>query len=95
MAHVERELGLWESAAELYDATIPLAQRIGKSDIEIGAIAGAGLCFLELGRIEQRARRQPNVAAASKARPIGSRDAKFRRRCSFDSTPWTADRRPH
>ena len=33
----------------LYDATIPLAQRIGQSDIEIGATAGAGLCFLELG----------------------------------------------
>ena len=27
---------------ELYDATIPLAQRIGQSDIEIGATAGAG-----------------------------------------------------
>ena len=42
MAHVERELGLWESAAELYDATTPLAQRIGQSDIEIGASAGSG-----------------------------------------------------
>ena len=51
MAHVERELGLWESAAELYDATTPLAQRIGQSDIEIGASAGAGLCLLELGRL--------------------------------------------
>jgi tetratricopeptide (TPR) repeat protein len=51
MAHVERELGLWESAAELYDATIPLAQRIGHSEVEIGAIAGAGLCQLELARI--------------------------------------------
>ena len=56
MAHVERELGLWESAAELYEATIPLAQRIGQADIEIGAIAGAGLCALELGRIDGRAR---------------------------------------
>jgi tetratricopeptide (TPR) repeat protein/GGDEF domain-containing protein len=53
MAHVERELGLWESAAELYDATTPLAQRIGHSDIEIGATAGAGLCFLELGRLDE------------------------------------------
>jgi tetratricopeptide (TPR) repeat protein/GGDEF domain-containing protein len=52
MAHVERELGLWESASELYEATIPLAQRIGQADIEIGAIAGAGLCALELGRID-------------------------------------------
>jgi tetratricopeptide (TPR) repeat protein len=53
MAHVERELGLWESAAELYDATQPLAQRIGHSDIEIGATAGAGLCFLELGKTKE------------------------------------------
>ncbi|HEY7396116.1 MAG TPA: AAA family ATPase [Gemmatimonadaceae bacterium] len=52
MAHVERELGLWDSAAELYEATIPLAQRIGQADIEIGAVAGAGLCSLELGRME-------------------------------------------
>jgi tetratricopeptide (TPR) repeat protein len=53
MAHVERELGLWESAAALYDATTPLAQRIGQSDIELGAIAGAGLCWLQLGQIKE------------------------------------------
>lgn len=51
LAHVERELGAWESAIELYETTIPLAQRIGQADIEIGAIAGAGLCHLELGDI--------------------------------------------
>jgi tetratricopeptide (TPR) repeat protein len=52
MAHVEREVGVWESAAELYEATIPLAQRIGKDDVEVGATAGAGLCALELGRVD-------------------------------------------
>ena len=41
LAHVERELGLWESAAELYQATAPLADRIGQLDIEVGALAGA------------------------------------------------------
>jgi tetratricopeptide (TPR) repeat protein len=51
MADADRETGSWESAAQLYDATIPLAQRIGQADIEIGAMAGAGLCALELGRI--------------------------------------------
>ena len=56
MAHVERELGLWDSAAELYDATTPLAQRIGQSDIELGANAGAGLCLLELGRLDDARR---------------------------------------
>jgi tetratricopeptide (TPR) repeat protein len=52
MAHVEREMSQWDSAAELYEATIPLAQRIGQADIEIGAIAGAGLCALEVGRLD-------------------------------------------
>jgi tetratricopeptide (TPR) repeat protein len=53
MADADRETGSWESAAQLYDATIPLAQRIGQADIEIGAMAGAGLCALELGRIKE------------------------------------------
>ena len=52
LAHVERELSAWQSATELYETTIPLAQRIGQADIEIGAIAGAGLCALELGRVD-------------------------------------------
>ena len=62
MADVDRETGSWESAAQLYDATIPLAQRIGQADIEIGAIAGAGLCALELGRIEQARSAAADVA---------------------------------
>jgi tetratricopeptide (TPR) repeat protein len=53
MAHVERELRMWDAAAELYEATSPLAQRIGQSDIEIGAFAGIGICFLELGRVDK------------------------------------------
>lgn len=53
MAHVERELGLWDSAQALYEATTPLAQRIGQFDVEIGALAGAGLCFLDMGRVDE------------------------------------------
>ena len=53
MAHVERELGLWESAQALYEATTPLAQRIGQFDVEIGALAGTGLCFIDMGRLEE------------------------------------------
>lgn len=53
MAHVERELGLWESAQSLYEATTPLAQRIGQFDMEIGALAGSGLCFLDMGRLDE------------------------------------------
>jgi tetratricopeptide (TPR) repeat protein len=69
MAHVERELGLWESAAELYDATTPLAQRIGQSDIEIGASAGAGLCLLELGRLNAARGALADVQSRMEARP--------------------------
>ena len=69
MAHVERELGLWESAAELYDATTPLAQRIGQSDIEIGASAGAGLCLLELGRLNAARGALADVETRMEARP--------------------------
>jgi len=53
MAHCERELGAWESAAELYSTTSPLADRIGHGDVEIGSLAGAGLCYLELGKLDR------------------------------------------
>lgn len=69
MAHVERELGLWDGAAALYDATIPLAQRIGKSDIEIGALAGAGMCFLELGRVESARKAAADVLERIETQP--------------------------
>jgi tetratricopeptide (TPR) repeat protein len=55
MAHCEREQGMWESAAELYSTTSSLAERIGHGDLEVGSLAGSGLCFLELGD-EARAR---------------------------------------
>jgi tetratricopeptide (TPR) repeat protein len=69
MAHVERELGLWDSASELYEATTPLAQRIGQYDIEIGATAGAGLCFLELGRLDEARAAVSAVSARMENRP--------------------------
>jgi tetratricopeptide (TPR) repeat protein len=69
MAHVERELRLWESAAELYEATSPLAQRIGQSDIEIGAFAGIGICFLELGRLDKAQEAVVELAARMERRP--------------------------
>jgi hypothetical protein len=68
MAHLEWENGAWESGAELYEATASLAQRIGADDVEIGAIAGVGLCSAEGGKtaiareslaeIEDRVRRR-------------------------------------
>ena len=55
MAHVEWESDAWEAGAELYEATASLADRIGAEDVEIGAIAAAGLCSME-GHDIRRAR---------------------------------------
>jgi len=52
LANLDREIGDFESSAELYEATASLAQRIGQSDVEIGAMAGEGLCLLSLGRLD-------------------------------------------
>ena len=43
MASVELDARHLDSAAELYEATASLAQRIGADDVEIGATAGMGL----------------------------------------------------
>jgi len=75
MADADRETGSWESAAQLYDATIPLAQRIGQADIEIGAMAGAGLCALELGRL-----REAEAAASAVAERVRNRAEWFQGR---------------
>jgi tetratricopeptide (TPR) repeat protein len=61
LAHVERELAQWEAAAELYESTASLAQRIGQSDIEIGALAGAANCFLALGKTDVARRNYEDV----------------------------------
>ena len=52
LAHLDRERGEFEAAAELYDVASALAQRIGQSDVEIGATAGAGLALLYLGKVD-------------------------------------------
>ena len=52
MAHVEWENRAWDSAAELYETTASLAERIGADDVEIGATAGVGLCRVESGDYE-------------------------------------------
>lgn len=64
MAHVERELGEFASGAELYESTALLAQRIGQSDVEIGARAGEGICLLSQGRLDDA--RRPLAEAESR-----------------------------
>jgi hypothetical protein len=41
-ANLERELGLWESAAELYDATTPLASGSGSRTSKSGQVRAQG-----------------------------------------------------
>jgi tetratricopeptide (TPR) repeat protein len=50
LAHLDRDRHEFESAAELYDVASSLAQRIGHSDVEIGAMAGAGLSLMAQGK---------------------------------------------
>jgi tetratricopeptide (TPR) repeat protein len=52
MANLDRDLKEFSSGAELYEATASLAQRIGHADLEIGAMAGEGICLLELGKLD-------------------------------------------
>ncbi|MEX2180158.1 MAG: AAA family ATPase [Gemmatimonadaceae bacterium] len=52
MANLERETGNFASGAELYEATSSLAQRIGQSDVEIGAMAGEGICLHSLDKMD-------------------------------------------
>ena len=52
MANLDRELREFATGAELYEATASLAHRIGHADLEVGAMAGEGICLLELGKLE-------------------------------------------
>jgi tetratricopeptide (TPR) repeat protein len=52
MANLDRETRQFESGAALYEACASLANRIGHVDMEFGAIAGEGICYLEVGNIE-------------------------------------------
>jgi len=49
LAHLDREEGDLSAAADLYDVAASLAERVGQHDVEVGAIAGAGLSHFRLG----------------------------------------------
>jgi tetratricopeptide (TPR) repeat protein len=66
LAHLDRARGDYESAAELYDVALGSAQRLQQSDVEIGALAGGGLCRLEAG--DNAGARQAHAAASEKLR---------------------------
>jgi tetratricopeptide (TPR) repeat protein len=75
MANLDRELKTYSSGAELYEATASLAQRIGHVDLEIGAMAGEGICLLDMGKID--AARVPFAALEHK---MGTREGWFQGR---------------
>ena len=50
MGHLARESGDPTRALELYEEAASAARKLGQLDMEIGALAGAGLAGLELGR---------------------------------------------
>ena len=52
LANLDKDRQEYNSAAELYDVATSLAQRIGQSEVEIGATAGAGLSLLAQGKVE-------------------------------------------
>jgi diguanylate cyclase (GGDEF)-like protein/putative nucleotidyltransferase with HDIG domain len=50
LAHLARERGEPGPALELYQQVVSLAQSVGQADVECGAMGGAGLASLALGR---------------------------------------------
>jgi diguanylate cyclase (GGDEF)-like protein/putative nucleotidyltransferase with HDIG domain len=52
MAGLARDQGDTERALALYEESAQLARHIGQPDVEVGARAGAGLCALELSRVD-------------------------------------------
>lgn len=75
LANLDRELKNYASGAELYENTASLAQRVGHGDLEIGALAGEGICHLDMGQID--AARVPFTALEHK---IGTREGWFQGR---------------
>ena len=69
MAHCEREEGNWQAALELYSTTSSLAERIGLGDVEVGSIAGAGLCYLHLDQTDAAREAAADVRARLGRRP--------------------------
>ena len=68
LAHLDRDRHEYNSAAELYDVATSLAQRIGHSDVEIGAIAGSGLSLFAQGKAESAREKFETASERMRAR---------------------------
>ena len=69
LAHLDRERGANDSAAELYDAACAAARAMGQAEIEIGALAGAGLTRLAQARSDVARRLAREVSSRLADRP--------------------------
>jgi tetratricopeptide (TPR) repeat protein len=56
LAHLAREQGDFKRSGEVYELAMELAERIGQSEIQAGALAGMALCRLELDDVEEAVR---------------------------------------
>jgi len=68
LANLDRDRHEYNSAAELYDVTASLAQRIGHSEVEIGAIAGSGLSLLAQGKTDPAREKFESAAERMRSR---------------------------
>ncbi|MGQ0712482.1 MAG: ATP-binding protein [Gemmatimonadaceae bacterium] len=69
LAHLDRERGEDSSARELYDVVLGISRGIGQSDVELGALAGAGLVSLRMAAIDDARVSLDDVEARMQARP--------------------------
>jgi tetratricopeptide (TPR) repeat protein len=68
IAHLERELERYDEAVSTYGLVCELSARIGQAEIQTGALAGQGLCRLQVGDVAGA--RESFASADELAEPI-------------------------
>ena len=61
LANVARDNGDYVRARNTYELATELAERIGQSEIQVGALAGMGICHLALGQTDEAQRLHEQV----------------------------------
>jgi tetratricopeptide (TPR) repeat protein len=56
LAHLARDVSEFRRARDTYELARELADRIGQSEIHLGALGGMGLCHIALGELEEATR---------------------------------------
>jgi tetratricopeptide (TPR) repeat protein len=63
LGHLAREMGNYGRASDTYELAIELAERIGQSEVQAGALAGMALCRLALSDVDSAVRLRERLAA--------------------------------